>query len=308
MLTRDDADVLRVSSSDAVGIMRNALRAHHEGGLEAPTRFSVKLGAGGFTFTAGRLAGTASGFRLGTSMEGAHRELTLVFDGDGVPVGVVHGSNIGRRRTGALGGVAADACARPDATTIGFVGAGEQAFTQLWAIASVRSLQRVRVYSRDPERRALFAARAAAELGLAVETLSEVESAVVDTDIVVLSPPAADPLIDPGWVSPGTHVHTLGPKGVTLDPSGGAEGECPRALVKSADLLFSDSPAQLEAMEGPAHPWTEGRPAIALGSIVAGALPGRVTPDDVTCYASVGLAGTEVLLARRVLELEPLEL
>jgi ornithine cyclodeaminase len=131
---------------------------------------------------------------------------------------------------------------------------------------------------------------------------------VVDTDIVVLSTPAADPLIDPGWVSPGTHVHTLGPKGVTLDPSGGAEGECPRALVKSADLLFSDSPAQLEAMEGPAHPWTEGRPAIALGSIVAGALPGRVTPDDVTCYASVGLAGTEVLLARRVLELEPLEL
>jgi alanine dehydrogenase len=292
--TRSDADVLALGAGQAVDIMRRALLAHRRGDLESPVRFSTALGAGGFTFTAGRLDGVASGFRLGSTVEGVDSQLTLVLGPDGLPLGVVTGREVGRRRTGALGGVAADVCARADAATIGLVGAGEQAFTQLWAIAAVRPLRRVRVHSRQPERRLAFAARARRELGLVVETVDEPADAVVDTDIVVLSTPATEALIDAGWVSPGTHVHTLGPKGR-------AEGECPRGLAAGADLLVSDSPAQLTAMEGPDQPWTAGRPATALGSIVAGARPGRVAPTDITLYASVGLAGTEVLLAAAVL-------
>jgi alanine dehydrogenase len=294
VLSSTDDDVTGVTAERAVAIMREALRAHHHGDLESPVRFGVDLRSGGFTFTAGRLAGVASGFRLGSTVVGEAQELTLVLDPTGSVVGVVTGREIGRRRTGALGGVAADVCARAEATTIGLVGAGHQAFTQLWAIAAVRPLRRIRVFTRSAAHAREFAIRVDAQLGLAVEVVTDPRRAVSETDIVVLATPAPEPLIEASWVSPGTHVHTLGPKGP-------AEGECPRSLARDADLLVSDSPAQLVAMEGPARPWTAGRPATALGSVVAGVASGRTSSSDITCYASVGLAGTEVLLAREVL-------
>jgi alanine dehydrogenase len=291
-----DASLSAITAADAVRIMMEALEGHYSGALEAPVRFSVGLGEGQMVFTAGCYAGRASGFRLYSAGGGTHMELTLVLDDESNLVGVVTGSEVGRRRTGALGGAAAAACARTDATTIGFVGAGSQAFTQLWAISTVRPLKRIRVYSRTSTQREAFAARCEEELGLSVEIVDDAYHAVHDTDIVVMSTPSPTPLIDAAWISEGTAVHTLGPKGH-------AEGECPHAFVDRADLLFSDSPAQLLAMEGDDQPWTRGRRAVPLGAIVAGAESGRTRPQDITCYASVGLAGTEVLLARRALEL-----
>jgi ornithine cyclodeaminase len=296
MLIASDKEVLQVPATEAVEIMRAAVLAHQDGRLEAPTRFGVELGTGRFTLTAGRLAGAASGFRLGSSVDAQSGELTLVFDGSGLPLGVVLGREVGRRRTGALGGVAADVLSRPESSVLGLIGAGEQAFTQLWAITAVRELRRVRVFSRQVERREAFAARARTELDLEVEVVSEPHLALADADIVVLATPSPEPLIDVSWILPGCHVHTLGPKGP-------AEGECPRELAATATVLVSDSPAQLAAMEGAGAPWTRGRAAVSLGEVAAGTSAGRVSPEDVTCYASVGLAGTEVLLARRVLDL-----
>ena len=154
LVTAVDADVDRVSAAEAIEIMRRAVVAHRRGQLQAPVRFGVELGSGQFVFTAGRLAGEGSGFRFGFSADPPTGELTLVLGPTGLPTGVVLGRQIGRRRTGALGGLAVDLCARPDASTLALIGAGEQAFTQLWAIAAVRDLKRIRVYSRRPDLRA----------------------------------------------------------------------------------------------------------------------------------------------------------
>jgi ornithine cyclodeaminase len=245
------------------------------------------------TLTAGRLPGTASGFRMYSTAPEA-QEVTLVFRASGDPLGLITGSDLGRRRTGALGGVAAKLCARRDARTVGLVGAGSQAFTQLWAIAAVRDIERANVYSRAPDTARKFAVRAGAELGIDVDVQPSARAAVAGADIVVLATPAAQPLVDVSWIAPGTHVHTLGPKGV-------AEGECPKSLVRTATILTSDSPIQLLAMEGSDQPWTGGRTPTPLGDILTGRQPGRRHDDDITLYASVGLSGTEVLFAHHVL-------
>lgn len=295
MLIATDEQVLALPAADAVAVMWDAVSAHGLGALCAPPRTVIELGDASLTLTTGRLPGVATGFRMYTSAPEGPGELTLIFQGGAEPLGLVFGSSLGRRRTGALGGVAAKLCAREDAETIGLVGAGEQAFTQLWAIAAVRSLSTVRVHSRNPNRAEEFALRVKEELQLSAEVVGSPREAVTDADIVVLSTPAPAPLIDSSWLAPGTHVHTLGPKGV-------AEGECPRALVADAALLVSDSPAQLAAMEGAGQPWTGGRPAASLGEILLGAAPGRRSPEDITLYASVGLAGTEVLLGQSILK------
>jgi alanine dehydrogenase len=115
-----------------------------------------------------------------------------------------------------------------------------------------------------------------------------------------MSTPATQPLIEVEWLAPGTHVHTLGPKGA-------AEGECPKALVRAAEVFMSDSPAQLTAMEGADRPWSEQRPAVSLGEILVGTQPGRTSVDQITLYASVGLAGTEVLLAHQLFNQSPID-
>ena len=294
MLTADDNDVLSVPAAEAVEVMRQAVLAHGTGDLAAPPRTIVQLGDAAMSFTIGRLPGVAGGFRVYSSASESPSELTVVLQAGDEPIGVVVGKEVGRRRTGALGGVAADLCSRADSSAIGFVGAGHQAFTQLWAIAAVRDLTDIRLFTRSADTAARFIARAEAELGLTVRLAASAQEAVTGADIVVLSTPAPAPLIDASWIAPGTHIHTLGPKGA-------AEGECPIALVASADALVSDSPAQLTAMEGASLPWTGGRAATSLGAIAAGTATGRVGADDITLYASVGLAGTEVMLARHVL-------
>ena len=301
MLIAGDAEVIAIPAEEAVAVMAEAVRRHGEGLLVAPPRTPIKLGDGGYAITAGRLPGVANGFRLTSTIAETADDTTLLFDAASGEVGVLRGRDLGRRRTGALGGVAASLLSREDAQTVGVVGAGEQAFTQLWAISAVRDLRAVTVTSRNPATAGAFAERAARELGLAVTVVDTPREAVRDADIVVMATPSASALIESGWIAPGTHVHTLGPKGQTLDPTGVAEGECPRQLVDAADVLVSDSPDQLAAMEGPDQPWTRGRPAISLGEVLTGTAPGRSSDEQVTLYASVGLAGTEVLLARHVL-------
>jgi alanine dehydrogenase len=293
MLSATNEAVIAVPAADAVSVMWDAVARHGQGSLCAPARTTIALGEAAMTLTSGRLPGTASGFRMYSTAPEA-QEVTLIFRASGDPLGVITGSELGKRRTGALGGVAAKLCARADARTVGLVGAGSQAFTQLWAIAAVRDIEHVRVFSRNPDTAKRFAERVRAELGLTIQEEVSAHAAVADADIVILSTPAPEPLIDATWIAPGTHVHTLGPKG-------DAEGECPKSLVVAADLLVSDSPVQLLAMEGSAQPWTGGRAATSLGEILTGEQPGRRSDDDITLYASVGLAGTEVLFAHHIL-------
>jgi len=176
--------------------------------------------------------------------------------------------------------------AAPDAATLGLVGTGSQAWSQLWAIRAVRELSAVRVFSRDPQRRAAFAARCRAELGLATQAVPDARDAVADADIVVLATTSGQPVIEADWVRPGAHVTTVGPKEV-------GRHECPVELGRHAALVATDSLSQLDAY---AHPYflTDRTGMVALADLQAGTVS---RPDGTTLFCSVGLAGTEIALA-----------
>jgi ornithine cyclodeaminase len=89
-------------------------------------------------------------------------------------------------------------------------------------------------------------------------------------------------------------VTSLGPKS--------AEGhEVPLELVAQAAIVTCDSPAQARAYPEPF--FTGDTPLVDLADLVRGSVAGRETEEAITLYCSVGLAGTEVALAERVLEL-----
>jgi ornithine cyclodeaminase/alanine dehydrogenase-like protein (mu-crystallin family) len=298
VLVLEDADVRRLlDPATAIAAVRESLIAHHTGGLTAPPRLRAALGDGDLIFTAGRLAGTGYGFRVyGTMPSDDGNQLTVVYDeATGRADGMITGDFLGAARTGAIGAVAVDVLAAPDAGTLGLVGTGHQAWTQLWAIRAVRSLRAVRVYGRDAARREAFARRARGELGLPAVSVADPETAVAGAEIVVLATSSREPVIEAGWVAAGAHVSTLGPK------QAGAH-ECPADLAERAGRILADSLAQVDAYPKPFFLAGAARDRMgALGAAVASAAPARESGDQITMFCSVGLAGTEVAVAAAVL-------
>jgi ornithine cyclodeaminase len=192
--------------------------------------------------------------------------------------------------------VAVDALARPDATTLAVIGSGRQAWTQVWAAAAVRPLRQIRVQSRSAARRAAFAERVRAELGVPAEPVDSAREAVAGADIVVLATTSVTPVLDAADLAPGTHVNAVGFKQTDRHEFG-------TDLLDRADLLVTDSPAQAAAYAPPmlaaVEPYAGG--LRDLGAVLAGAVPGRTGADQVSVFCSTGLAGTEVFLLDRLL-------
>jgi alanine dehydrogenase len=287
-----DSDVRsRLGAADAVRAARRALVDAYRGVLAAPPRLHADLGERGLIFTAGGYAEGPVGFRVYGLWPGDSDQAVLVWGGNGRLAGCIVGTELGARRTGALGGAAVDALARANATTIGIVGSGVQAWTQLWAISAVRGLADVRVFSPTPEKREGFARRTEAELGMSATACDTPQEAVADSDLVILATRSKRPVIEAGWIRPGTHVNTVGPKLASAR-------ETPPELAERAVAVVTDSPEQAA---GYGEPFFTPRALTHLGGVLMGDQPGRLSDEDITLYCSTGLAGSEVVLAETLL-------
>lgn len=203
-------------------------------------------------------------------------------------------------RTGAATGVAARHMARADATRVGIVGAGTQARAQLRALAAVRELSQVSVYSRDAVRRSAFAGAMADELGVAVQPVGSAAACVDGADIVVTITNAGEPLFDGAALSQGAFVAAAGANRLT-------RREIDVATVRRAATVAVDDPeqARLEsgeltaAVEAGVLAWED---IVPFGDIVAGRRPGRADGHGITLFKSLGIAIEDVAFARVVYE------
>jgi ornithine cyclodeaminase/alanine dehydrogenase-like protein (mu-crystallin family) len=117
-------------------------------------------------------------------------------------------------RVGATTAVAVDQVARPDAATLGLFGTGKQARCALEAIAQVRPLRRVNVYSPSAEHRADFA-RGMARDGMDVVAVADARAVVAGADIVCCATTAMTPVFDGDWLEDGQLVVSIANSDVT---------------------------------------------------------------------------------------------
>ena len=290
MRVLDDAAVAaRITPALAVAAARDAILAAHRGELIGPPRTTVPAGDTTLTFTVGGLRGGASGFRVYGRWSGESDQLVVVWGPDGRVRGIVVGDTLGPLRTGALGAAALDQLAPDPLPVLAVVGTGRQAWTQLWAACAVRTPGTVVVTSRDAGRREAFAARARAELGVDARAVASVEQAVTGAPSVILATTSTTPVLQPGWLSGTTSVTTVGPK-----TTGSADLPLDDVLP-SAAIVVSDSPAQMVAAGDP-YP---DLPLTHLGALIAGEV--RPPAHGLRVFVSAGLAGSEVVLADRLL-------
>lgn len=241
----------------------------------------------------------AIGYKAYTSNRSGVRFLVHVFSAatGGLRV-VLEADFLGMMRTGAASGVATRWLARPDAEILGIFGAGWQAEGHLEAIAAVRPLRRVKVFSRNAERLAAFCSKMAERLKIEVVPASSAEETVRGSDIVSTITTSAAPLFEAAWLSPGTHINAAGSNSLIRREVGeDVLKVCRPIVVDSVDTALKEAGDLLPAME---KGRLSERQLVELGDVIVGRHPGRSTADEITLFESQGMAVQDISLAVRL--------
>jgi ornithine cyclodeaminase/alanine dehydrogenase-like protein (mu-crystallin family) len=208
-------------------------------------------------------------------------------------VAIVEADRLGQIRTGAASAVATKHLARADAGALGVIGAGWQARSQVQAIARIRPVALVKVFSRSEDRREAFAREMVAELAAEVVAVDSAEEAVDASDIVVTATSAREPVLQGAWLRPGMHINAIG-------SNAAARCELDGAAVRRCDLIAVDSLEQARVECGDLIAANRaGEPVwdrvLELGAITAGASPGRRRAEEITLFESQGIALEDVV-------------
>ncbi|MEO8724037.1 MAG: ornithine cyclodeaminase family protein [Sphingobium sp.] len=264
-------------------VMFPAVIAH---GSSAINRFSIKSAS----------TGDFAGLKVGSFWPGnddlglpRHNSLILMFDQNvGRIEWVIEAGKVNAYRTAAADAVAADALARTDASVLVIFGAGNQAFYECIAIARIRPISQILVVARDAAKGDAFVAALKKE---GLETASaDAREACTRADIIVTATPSRAPLFDADWVRPGTHIASMG-----SDAAG--KQELPPALFDRASL-FCDLPSQAIIMGDLQHFGGDKASIVAIGDVLLGRAPGRISSEQITVFDSSGIALQDLTIAR----------
>lgn len=214
---------------------------------------------------------------------------------------ILHGP-IGPMKTGATSAVAAKYMARPEAASVGIIGTGDQARTQLMGLMAVRPIKTARVFSRKAENRDGFVAWAQAQFpALAVAAVTSAQGAVEGADIVVTVTNSKTPVIDGAWIAPGAHCNILGahyPEQREIDTATLKRG---RVVVDDIDQAFHEKGEILIPLK--AGEISRDLVLGDIGAVITGRLQPRRSASDITMFLSGGTAleymGASAMLARK---------
>jgi ornithine cyclodeaminase/alanine dehydrogenase-like protein (mu-crystallin family) len=295
-LSEDDVRAL-LTPADAVDAVEACFRRLAAGAVENAPRRRLAL-------EGGRLADmAASDLELGYAgakvyagfSEGAAFVVALFRADAPELVAVLEADHLGRLRTGAASGVAAKHLAREGAASLGVIGCGRQAETQVACIrAALPAIQRVVAYCRTEASLERFCRAVGAEA-------AESHRDAAEQDVVVTITTSRDPVLRGDWLRPGALVCACGANVL------GAR-ELDNVVLERAAFVCCDSKEQarlessdlVEPIERGSLDWLE---VHELQEVVAGDLPGRQASDDIVVFKSNGLAAWDVAVAARVVEL-----
>jgi alanine dehydrogenase len=245
-------------------------------------------------YTAGYIA-----MKQYTYVRGKLRFLVPLYENStGELLALIEADYMGQLRTGAASGVATKYLARRDARIAAIIGTGGQAKTQLEAIATVRKLDSVNVFGRDPRRREAFCKEMSARVGIPVRAVASASEAVRGAHIVCTATTAVQPVVNGADLTSGVHINAIG-------ANHAHKRELDDEAVASADVIVVDSIEQsrqeagdlIIAFHGDESCWTGVK---RLPDVVAGKTGGRTSDTEVTLFKSNGIASWDLAVAIKV--------
>jgi ornithine cyclodeaminase/alanine dehydrogenase-like protein (mu-crystallin family) len=307
-----------LTMADAIDMAERAVRELQEGKAENRPRNHFYVPGEKVTFMMRQFQGAIPklgvfGLRVTTDIIGSvpHKPqvrpfgLFLLFDlGTAAFLAVIHDHELQRIRVGAETGVAARYLAREDAETVGLLGSGFQAETQLAAVCAVRKIERAEVYSPNPEHRRRFAREMGKRLGIEIVPVENPKEAVEEKDIVVAATNSSRPVLEGSWISEGAHVTSIVNSDQRfprreLDNDTFARSDI--VVIASLEQCQQDHAADIfESVEAGALSWKR---VCELGEVVTGKRGRRNTPKQITLFKNNALAVEFTALAWRVFQI-----
>jgi alanine dehydrogenase len=240
---------------------------------------------------------------------GTYCGLVVLFSTEnGAPLAILNDGHLQHMRVGGAAGLGTRLLAREDSHTLGMIGSGGMAESFIDAIAAVRPLREVRVFSRSPDNRNRFARRMRERLGIDVLACDSPERAVRGADIVATCTDSMTPVLDASWLEPGMHVVALTPR--EFDASvvrrfdvAVVQGREPLPMEESERFSQHVSGSPNAFVGGSAK--ERGRLPVSHGArvdtsdwpvytdVVSGAAPGRTDARQITFYYTVGNWGVQ---------------
>ena len=228
-----------------------------------------------------------------------HSVVMAVDPNSGAPLALIEGGSLTAIRTGAASGAATDVLARPDAAVAAIFGSGVQARRQLEAVCTVRSIERVYVYSLAGAE--AFAAEMAGvgPIPADIRIAATPREALAEADVICTATTTRTPVFDGRDLKPGTHINGIGsftPEMQEIDATTVRRGRVfvdsvEAALAEAGDLIIPLNAGEITLD----HISTE------LGEVIAGSKPGRTSAEQITFFKSVGVAVQDAVAARIIL-------
>jgi len=305
-LLLDERDVRSVlTMPDLIGSMRAALADYSGGRAQQPLRTVLELGDKRSFFgimPASLTDPRAVGTKLVTVFPSNHEKglpshlatIVLLDPDTGELLALIDGRYITEARTAAVSAVSADLLALPDAATLAILGSGVQAHSHLEALACVRRLADVRVWSPTESHRAAFV-REVARDGLRIRAAASARDAVDGADLIVVATASTTPVLESAWVPDGAHICAIGACRPTHRELQAALVARSRVFVDSTVGALAEAGDIVMAIQegaiGPQHIAGE------LGALVSGTVAGRQVRGQVTLFKSLGMAVEDVAAA-----------
>jgi ornithine cyclodeaminase/alanine dehydrogenase-like protein (mu-crystallin family) len=294
-----DEDVSRSISMDEMLVAIEAMQEHFGRGEAFNLARRKVIGSSGqlVVMGGGLFYDGVMGVKTYTVVQGQYSFQVSLYDAnDGKLLCYTQANRLGQLRTGATTGVAVKALSNADSASVGIIGTGYQAPTQLEAVCKVRSIRKIKAYSRTRERRDAFAVAMSDSLGVDVGAVGSNEDAVRDSDIVIAIAATMDPVVSGEWLSAGATVIGAG-------PTTWRAREVDDGTIIRADKIFVDSLEQAPYEAGDmasmvdrgllrwTQPWE-------LRHAVAGIVPGRDNTGQIVYAKLMGTGVADVAAAK----------
>jgi len=232
-----------------------------------------------------------------------HHETVILYDTEtGEPLILFQDCSINESRTGAAGGLGAKHLARAGASRVAVIGSAVHAQTQLAAIAAVRNLTQVKVYSPTIEHRTDFARKMSHQLGREVSTAAEPQEAVDGADILIAATNSNKPVINGSWLTPGMHVTSIANGDKTRTRQEIDEETLRRAdpiFVTSKETVCVNESDVFRAVRDQIISWER---VHEISSLLLGETPGRTNDRQITLFKLQGTGIMDVAIGLRAYE------
>ncbi|MCX7310366.1 MAG: ornithine cyclodeaminase family protein [Alphaproteobacteria bacterium] len=222
-------------------------------------------------------------------------------------MGIVHDHAVSALRVAATTGVAADYLVRPDAETLGILGAGEQAAAQVEAVCSVRpNIKHVKVYSPTPSSRERFCKKIGELLNIDAKPVDSARECAKGSHVLIAATNTNDPIIHGEWLEPGMHIVT----NLGGDKQFGQRREIHDEVVQRASFVVVNSKEQivLDQKTDIIAPLRRGYITwdniFEVGDLCIGHMPGRTAESQITLHSNnCGMGIQFASVCKRVIEI-----